>query len=136
MFLKIQKYFSIIFVLLSLFSANYLYAGQVSIEKTVFRSTGNSWSINVTLKHKDTGWKHYADAWRVVDANGTEIAKRTLYHPHVNEQPFTRSLSRVKIPDATTVVFIEAHDTVHQWSPTKLKVDLINNKDSNVKILH
>jgi hypothetical protein len=117
-------------------NSNLLYANEVSIEKAVFRSNGSSWNIDVTLKHKDIGWKHYADAWRVVDASGKELAKRTLFHPHVNEQPFTRSLSKVKIPKDTKVVFIEAHDTVHKWSSMKLEIDLVSNKSSKVTIIH
>lgn len=127
----------LIFVVLAIFLAsnNRIYAGEVLIEKAVFRSSGTGWAIDVTLKHSDTGWDHYADAWRVVDANGTEIKKRTLYHPHVGEQPFTRSLSGVIIPASTKIVYIEAHDTVHKWSAKKLKIDFVNNKRSNVKII-
>jgi len=135
MFSDFKKYSRHFLLLILFLSCNSLLAGEVSIEKVVFKLNGANWSVNVTLKHADTGWKHYADAWRVVDIKGKELGKRTLYHPHVNEQPFTRSLSGVKIPDATTVVFIEAHDTVHQWSSTKLKVDLVNNQLSNVNVI-
>ncbi len=131
----LRKYLSLAVVFVSLMSTNLLYANEVAIEKAVFRAVGVSWSVDVTLKHNDTGWKHYADAWRIVDVNGKEIAKRTLYHPHVNEQPFTRSLSRVDIPNNIKVVFIEAHDTVHKWSPTKLEINLVDNKSSKVEII-
>lgn len=131
---NLTKYFILAISLVILTSYQLLYAGEVAIEKAVFRSNGISWSIDVTLKHADSGWKHYADGWRIVDAKGKEIAKRTLHHPHVNEQPFTRSLSGVKIPKNIEIVFIEAHDTTHKWSSKKLKVDLLNNKQANVKI--
>jgi len=74
------------------------------------------WSFSVTIKHADTGWDHYADAWRVVDKDGNELGLRNLAHPHVNEQPFTRSLSGVQIPDGMTEVGIQAHDTLTGWS--------------------
>ena len=134
MFINFKKYFLIFFTVFSLTSTNFLYANEVSIEKAVFKLNGATWSVDVTLKHQDSGWKHYADAWRVVDAKGQEIKKRTLYHPHVNQQPFTRSLSGVAISADTKIVYIEAHDTVHKWSATKLKIDLVNNKLTNVKI--
>jgi hypothetical protein len=87
-------------------------------------SSGSRWSVNVTLKHGDTGWDHYADNWRVVDGEGNMLGDRVLYHPHVDEQPFTRSLGGVKVPEGITTVYIEAHDKVHGWTPNRLKVDL------------
>ncbi|MEA3411769.1 MAG: hypothetical protein U9R74_09540 [Pseudomonadota bacterium] len=89
-----------------------------------YNSGGNRWSVNVTLRHGDTGWDHYADNWRVVDSEGKLLGDRILRHPHVDEQPFTRGLRDVKVPEGTTIVYIEAHDKVHGWTPTRLKVDL------------
>jgi hypothetical protein len=72
-----------------------------------------SWRFNVTVQHADTGWDHYADAWEVLAPDGTVLGTRTLLHPHVNEQPFTRSLTGVRIPDGVTEVTVRAHDSVH-----------------------
>ncbi len=100
-------------------------AGEVKILAADFtRSANNQWAVSVTLKHHDTGWDHYADDWRVVDNKGNVLGNRVLYHPHVSEQPFTRSLSGVKIPPGLTQVYIEAHDKVHGWTPDRLAVDL------------
>ena len=100
-------------------------AGEVGIELARFEHQGNGvWRVSVTLRHADTGWDHYADAWRVVAADGAVIGTRTLYHPHVDEQPFTRSLSGVKPPAGATRVFVEAHDSVHGWSSDRVQVDL------------
>lgn len=99
-------------------------ANQVSIQHVEFSRGAGDWTVNVTLKHADTGWKHYADGWRVVDGKGNVLGMRTLYHPHVNEQPFTRSLSGVKIPSGLTKVYIEARDLKHGWSKDKVMVDL------------
>lgn len=99
-------------------------AGEVSIRAVEFLRGAGDWTINVTLEHADSGWKHYADGWRVVDDKGKVLAVRTLYHPHVNEQPFTRSLSGVNIPANITQVYIEAHDKVHGWSKDRVLVDL------------
>jgi len=78
----------------------------------------------VTLEHDDSGWEHYADAWRVVGRDGAVFGTRTLYHPHENEQPFTRSLSGIAIPPGTGTVWVEAHDKVHGWSSGRLELDL------------
>lgn len=109
-------------------------AGDVSIKAVEFSKGSGDWTVNVTLEHADTGWKHYADGWRVVDAAGTEFGKRTLYHPHVNEQPFTRSLSGVKIPAKVTKVYVEAHDKVHGWSKDKVMVDLTKSRGARFKV--
>lgn len=99
-------------------------ADDVEILNVYLQETSNSWNAEVTLKHADTGWEHYADAWRVVDESGHLIKTRVLYHPHVNEQPFTRSLGNIQIPSGTSVVYVEAHDKVHGWSKQRIKIDL------------
>lgn len=98
-------------------------AGEVEIRHASFEKSADGWRVAVTLKHGDSGWDHYADGWRVVDRDGRIFGHRTLYHPHVNEQPFTRS-HHVTIPAATAQVFVEAHDKVHGWATTRLAVDL------------
>ena len=114
----------VIFILGLLSMSTTLQAGAVSIKFVEFSRSPADWTVNVTLEHADTGWKHYADAWRVVDAKGNVLATRTLWHPHVDEQPFTRSLSGVNIPAKMTKVFVEAHDKVHGWSKDRVMVDL------------
>ena len=98
-------------------------ADAVSIEyvKVEMLDEGR-WDIHTTLRHSDSGWEHFADAWRLVDANGLELARRTLAHPHVNEQPFTRSLRGVSI--SVEEVFVEAHDNVHGWSTDRVEINL------------
>jgi len=112
-------------VVLTLTIINTAEAGDVTIVAADFEIRGNNlWSVDVTLKHTDTGWDHYADNWRVVDGEGNILGDRVLGHPHVNEQPFTRSLYSVNILQGITPVFIEAHDKVHGWTPKRLIVDL------------
>lgn len=82
--------------------------------------------VSVTLSHPDTGWDHYADGWEVLDANGNRIGYRELAHPHVDEQPFTRSLSGVEIPAGATSVFIRVRCNVDGWSDDLYEVRLQN----------
>ena len=72
--------------------------------------------VTVTLSHPDTGWDDYADGWEVLDAEGNSLGVRTLFHPHVEEQPFTRSLSGVEIPGGAEVIYIRARTNVDGWS--------------------
>jgi hypothetical protein len=100
------------------------HAGQVEIVSTELTLHGDVWHISTTLRHDDTGWEPYADAWRVLTDTGDVLGTRVLYHPHVDEQPFTRSLSGVVIPVARSIIYVEAHDKVHGWSPQRVRVDL------------
>jgi hypothetical protein len=77
--------------------------------------------VSVTLSHPDTGWDHYADGWRVELADGTILGTRELLHPHVEEQPFTRSLSVSDLPDGP--LFIRAKCSVDGWSEAVFAVD-------------
>jgi len=116
---------------ISLFASNIAFASDVEIVKVVLTKQTGTWRADVTLNHADTGWKHYADAWRLVDEKGNELAKRTLYHPHVNEQPFTRSLYSFHIPVSTQIIFVEAHDFNRGWSKNKVMIDM--RKSSGLK---
>jgi hypothetical protein len=99
-------------------------ADQAKIEDASARNSGGGWSFSVTIRHADTGWDHYADAWIVSAPDGTVLGRRDLAHPHENEQPFTRSLSGVSIPDGINEVIIRAHDSVHGWSDRTYTVKL------------
>jgi hypothetical protein len=76
-----------------------------------------TWRFSVTVRHADAGWDHYADAWQVLDPVGALLGERELLHPHDDEQPFTRSLGGVAIPENVTTVEIRARDSVHGWGP-------------------
>jgi hypothetical protein len=92
------------------------YAGEADvIEVNVRRIAGDTYNFDVTVRHKDEGWKHYANKWDVTAPDGTVLGTRILAHPHVDEQPFTRSLAGVKIPGNIDAVTVRAHDLVHGY---------------------
>ncbi|MEM7525049.1 MAG: hypothetical protein AAF360_15090 [Pseudomonadota bacterium] len=107
-----------------LYAAPPAIAGEADVLKASAARTSGGWTFRVTVAHADAGWDHYADAWRVVGPSGEEYGVRTLLHPHENEQPFTRSLAGVSIPDGVYVVTIEARDSVHGWGGAKVEVTL------------
>lgn len=83
------------------------------------------WRFDVTVVHNDTGWDHYADAWQVLDnRTGDLLGERTLLHPHVNEMPFTRSLSGVAIPNDVTEVRVRARCNVHGYGGREMVISL------------
>ena len=81
------------------------------VDATVERS-GSRFVVTATVRSADTGWDRYADAWEVRTTDGEVLGTRILAHPHVDEQPFTRSLVDVQIPETSTSVEIAAHDSV------------------------
>ena len=93
---------------------NLAIANDATIVAVKIQTTGsdNSFRVDVTLEHGDEGWDHYANRWDVLDEQGELLGSRTLHHPHVNEQPFTRSLT-LSIPESVKVVTIVASDSVH-----------------------
>ncbi len=101
------------------------FADPPQIDHVSARQTADgTWRFEVTISHPDTGWDHYADGWRVLDMDGNELGMRTLVHPHVDEQPFTRSLSGVPIPPGTTRVQVQARETPGGWNPGATTVTL------------
>ncbi|MDX1605938.1 MAG: hypothetical protein R3202_07070 [Candidatus Competibacterales bacterium] len=89
-------------------------AGEADVLAVEAIRTGDRvYRFEVTVRHADTGWDHYADRWEVLAPDETVLATRVLYHPHVDEQPFTRSLGGVEIPKPVTEVRIRARDSVH-----------------------
>ena len=83
-----------------------------------------TYSFHVTVRHGDTGWEHYADRWDVVAPDGAVLGTRVLLHPHETEQPFTRSLSGVAVPEDIDRVTVRAHDSVHGLGGAELTVEL------------
>ncbi len=117
---------------------------QADADVTYVRATlaaDGTWTFEVTISHPDTGESDYADGWDVVTDNN-EIIKvnendtftRLLTHPHVNEQPFTRSQSGLVIPEEVDGVFIRAHDIVHGWGGQMVFVDFTQDQGPNYTI--
>lgn len=107
-------------------SATTSFADPATIEAITGTKSGAGWRFDVTLSHPDTGWDHYADGWRVLAMDGTVLGTRVLHHPHVNEQPFTRSLGGVAIPEGTKQVQIQAKDSLEGWAGELVTLDLAN----------
>ena len=102
--------------LLAILAAFPALADDPQVTEAVAARDGDGWRFDVTLTHADTGWDHYADAWRIEAPDGTVLGLRELAHPHVDEQPFTRSLSGVAVPSGLTEVRIRARCLVDGWA--------------------
>jgi len=119
----------------SLVASTVVNANEVEIVNVkATQSSDKTWRFAVTLKHKDEGWDHYANEWQIIAPDNKILGTRTLYHPHVNEQPFTRSLDGVKIPAELETVRIIAKDTVHGLSTKAVRFNLSTQKVEQIKL--
>lgn len=91
------------------------------------KEASGSWCFGTTIWHNDEGWEHYADGWEVIDLEGNQLGYRKLHHPHVNEQPFTRSQCNIKIPAETSKAIVRAKCNKHGFGGKAMIVDLTNN---------
>lgn len=89
-------------------------AGEADVvDVEVTKQGDGQFRFDVMVRHADEGWEHYADRWEVVGPDGEVLGARELAHPHVDEQPFMRSLSGVEISSGISEVTIRARDSVH-----------------------
>ena len=84
--------------------------------------SGGTYRFEVTVRSSETGWDKYADAWEVRAPNGSVLGTRILAHPHVDEQPFTRSLTGVAIPEGVAEVEVAARDLVEGFCGVAMQV--------------
>ena len=105
------------------------------------QSDNGSWTFYVTLSHPDTGWEDYLNGWDVVTEDGTILKPnpdspftRLLLHPHVDEQPFTRSQSSIEIPAGATIVTVRANDLVDGFGGQEVIVDLAVSSGENYEV--
>jgi len=124
--MRIKLIFTALFFIVGYLLPLPVYANQAEVIEVKIKSVGvNQYRIDTTIKHADTGWDHYANAWLVFDEMGNKIGERILHHPHVNEQPFTRGLT-LSIATGVKTIIIKAQDSVHG----------LNEKGVQIKVPH
>lgn len=102
-----------------------VFAGEADVvAATAERTASGTYTVTATIRHADTGWDHYANRFEVLGPDGAIISTRVLAHPHVDEQPFTRSLVGVQIDAGIRTVTIRAHDSVHGYGGKVVEIVL------------
>ena len=91
------------------------------------RAANGSWCFGTSVLHNDEGWEHYANGWEIIDLEGNKLGSRKLNHPHVHEQPFTRSQCHISIPANTSKVIVRAKCNLHGFGGKAMLVELKNN---------
>ena len=118
----------LILLVFSFGNVSTVFAGEADVLSAEVKVTGKGiYRFDVTVRHNDKGWDHYADRFEVLAPDGKLLGTRILHHPHVNEQPFTRSLSAIKVPGEIKEVSIRAHDSVHAFGGKSVTINLPRN---------
>jgi len=99
--------------------------GCADVVGGMLASNGDLFTVSATVSSADTGWDKYADSWEVRTTDGTVLGERILTHPHVDEQPFTRSLTGVSIPGDVDTVLLVAHDSVSGFCGVEFALDVV-----------
>ena len=94
------------------------------IDASATQAPDGTWRFDVTVSSPYDSPEQYADAWRISNPDGTVYGVRELLHDHANEQPFTRSLSDVAIPDEVETVVIQARDSEDGWALSTFEYEL------------
>ncbi|WP_286263693.1 hypothetical protein [Thalassotalea atypica] len=98
------------------------------------QESSGAWCFGTSVLHNDQGWEHYADGWEVIDFQGNLLGYRKLHHPHVNEQPFTRSQCSIKIPTEMSKVIVRAKCNKHGFGGKSMVVDLKKSRLATNKV--
>ena len=85
---------------------------------------GNAWRLTATLSSPYDSAERYADAFRARTEDGTVLGVRELLHDHAGEQPFTRSLEGLEIPDGVERIVVEGRDLEHGWGGGTVTIDV------------
>jgi hypothetical protein len=110
---------------ISLLSAAAAWAGEADVVAAkVRRAADGSYDFDVTVKSNDRGWDYFADAFEVLTPAGKVLGTRVLLHPHETEQPFTRELYGVQIPQGIERVVIRARHKPKGYDGKTLTVEL------------
>ena len=89
------------------------------------RASGpNLFDFDVTISSTYDTPKRYADGFRVYTPGNEVLGERKLLHDHQDEQPFTRDLYAVKIPQAVKTVLVQARDQKFGYGGKVVEVKL------------
>lgn len=94
------------------------------IDVKVRPSGADRFDFDVTISSPYDSPQRYADAFRVMSADGKVHGERKLLHDHANEQPFARDLYGVLIPPVIRFVVVQARDQKYGYGGRTAQVAL------------
>jgi len=94
------------------------------VDATLTAQGDGTYALDVTMSSPYDSPERYADGWRVLAPDGTELGTHTLTHDHASEQPFTRTQSGLEIPEDIDTVTVEGRDQVSGYGGETREVDV------------
>jgi hypothetical protein len=84
----------------------------------------NLFDFDVTISSAYDTPQRYADGFRIYTTGNRVLGERKLLHDHQHEQPFTRDLYAVKIPQEVKTVRVQARDQKFGYGGKVVEVTL------------
>ena len=84
----------------------------------------NQFDFDATISSPYDTPQRYADAFRVMSADGTVYGERKLWHDHAGEQPFARDLYGVRIKSDVKSLIVQARDKKYGYGGKTVTVVL------------
>ncbi|MCW5658477.1 MAG: hypothetical protein KIT60_12300 [Burkholderiaceae bacterium] len=87
-------------------------------------TTPGVFDFDVTVSSPYDTASRYADGFRVSTTAGEVLGERQLLHDHQTEQPFTRDLYSVRVPEGISKVIVQARDQKYGYGGKVVEVAL------------
>ncbi len=120
------RFRSATFELLLILTSPLAIAGAADvIAATARQAADGTWSFEVTMRCDDRGAAYFCDRFEILTPTARVIGVRRLLHDHTDEQPFTRDLQGVNVPNGfPRGVLIRGHHNIRGYEGATLKLDL------------
>lgn len=92
--------------------------------EAVVEPASGAFDVDATISSPYDTPERYADALRVRSEDGTVYGVRELTHDHASEQPFTRTLTGLDLPDDVDEVVVEGRDQANGWGGATVTVEV------------
>jgi hypothetical protein len=100
-----------------------------------------TWTFHVSVQHPDKSFSDFADGWDLVTSSGAVLKRdpaqrftKTLRQPHIEEQPFTRTVKGLRIPEGVEVLTVRAHDSLGGFGGREVLVKLSRRFGQNFSV--
>lgn len=116
---------AVVALLLALTSPLAMAGAADVIGATARQADDGTWSIEVSMRCEDRNATYFCDRFEILTPDARVLGVRRLLHDHADEQPFTRELQGVNVPNGFPHgVLIRGHHNVRGYDGATLELDL------------
>ena len=94
------------------------------IRVDITRDADGTHTIAATVSSPYETVDHFVNAITVQAPAGEELARLDLVEAHVDQQPFTETLTGVEIEPSMTEVVVRGHDSINGWCGLTIRADV------------